>query len=127
MLSNEARKTIIKAHEKGYKSKELADIFEVDVSTVNTLIRQYKETGSYELRTHERGRKSSLTEDDRKNIYALVSQNPDTTIDEIIEKLNLKLKNEAVRRIVRKMGFVYKKKSLHASERERSRCNRTEK
>lgn len=131
MLSNEARSTIIKAHEKGYKSKELADIFEVDVSTINTLIRQYKETGFYELRTHERGRKSSLTEDDKKNIYNLVSQNSDITIDEIIEKLNLKLnlklKNKAVRRTVRKMGFVYKKKSLHASERERSRCNRTAK
>ena len=37
MLSNEARSTIIKAHEKGYKSKELADIFEVDVSSINTL------------------------------------------------------------------------------------------
>lgn len=123
MLSNEARSTIIKAHEKGYKSNELADIFEVDVSNINKLIRQYKKTGSYELRTHERGRKSSLSEDDRKKIYDLVSQNPDITINEIIEKLNLKLKNEAVRRAVRKMGFVYKKKSLHATERHRSRCN----
>ena len=44
-----------------------------------------------------------------------------------IEKLNLKLKNEAVRKAVRKMGYVYKKKTLHASERERSRCGQSEK
>lgn len=123
MLSNEARKIIIKAHEKGYKTAEIAYIFDVDVSSINKLLRQYKETGSYELRTHERGRKAALTDNDRKNIFALIDENPDITINEIIEKLNLKLKNEAVR----KMGYVYKKKTLHASERERSRCGQSEK
>lgn len=123
MLSNEARKTIIEAHEKGHKTKELADIFGVDVSNINRLIRQYKETGSYELHIHERGKKPTLSETDRENIAALIYENPDITIDEIIEKLNLNLKNEAVRRAVRKMGFVRKKKSLHASERERPRCS----
>lgn len=123
MLSNEARKTIIEAHEKGHKSKELADIFGVDVSNINKLIRQYKKTGSYELRTHERGRKPTLSEEDKKNIATLIMENPDITINEIIEKLNLNLKNEAVRKAVRKMGFVRKKKSIHASERDRSRCS----
>ena len=104
MLSNEARKIIIKAHEKGYKTAEIADIFDVDVSSINKLLRQYKKTGSYELRTHERGRKAVLTDDDRKNISALIDENPDI-----------------------KMGYVYKKKTLHASERERSRCGQSEK
>ena len=35
MLSNEARKIIIKAHEKGYKTAEIADIFDVDVSSIS--------------------------------------------------------------------------------------------
>lgn len=43
-------------------------------------------------------------------------------IDEIIEKLGLHVTNECVRKTVIKTGYVYKKKSLHASERERSRC-----
>ncbi len=74
MLSNEVRKTIIEAHEKGHKSKELADIFGVDVSNINKLIRQYKKTGSYKLRTHERGRKPSLSEEDKENIAALIRE-----------------------------------------------------
>lgn len=127
MLSNEARKIIIEAHEKGNKSKEIADIFGVDVSSINRLIRQYNETGSYKLRTHERGRKSSLSEKDKQNIAALINESPDITIDEIIEKLNIKLHYETVRKVARKMGFVYKKKSLHASERERSRYGRSAK
>ena len=48
-------------------------------------------------------------------------------IDEIIEKLNLHVSNETVRTKVIKLGYTYKKKSLHASERERSRCKGTKK
>lgn len=44
---------------------------------------------------------------------------PDITINEIIEKLSLKVTNETVRKAVIKMGYRYKKKSLHASERYR--------
>ncbi len=115
MLRNEERKMLIEAHEKGYKSKELADIFGIDKSSVNRMVRQYKKTGSYELRTYNCGRKSVLTDSDLKNISELIDANPDITINEIIEKLNLKIKNEAVRKAVIKMGYVYKKKSLHAS------------
>ena len=43
---------------------------------------------------------------------------------EIIEKLDLHVTNETVRKAVIKMGYVYKKKSLYASERERPRCKR---
>ena len=123
MLSNRERKLLIDAHEKGYKSVQLSDIFGVSVSSVNRIIRQYKMTGSYELRTHNRGRKSIFAESDLNNIANAINSQPDITINEIIEKLNLSATNEAVRKTVIKMGYRYKKKSLHASERERSRCS----
>jgi len=100
----------------------LADIFGIDESSVNRIVRQYKKTDSYELRTYNCGRKPVLTDDDLKNISELIDTNPDSTINEIIDKLNLKVKNEALRKAVIKMGYVYKKKSLHASEHHRSRC-----
>jgi len=58
-----------------------------------------------------------------KNISELIDAQPDITIDEIIKKLQLKAVNETVRKAVVKMGYVYKKKSLYASERERPRCS----
>lgn len=91
MLKNEERKLLVEAHEKGYKSKELADIFGIDESSVNRIIRQYKKTGSYELRTYKCGRKSILIETDLENISRLIDTNPDITINEIIEKLKMKL------------------------------------
>ena len=123
MLSNKERKLLAEAHEKGYKSIELSEIFNISINSVNRIIRQKKRTGSCELKTHNSGRKSILSEVDLKNISELIDTQPDITINEIIEKLNLKAVNETVRKAVVKMGYVYKKKSLYASERERPRCS----
>lgn len=123
MLSNKERKLLVEAYEKGYKSKELSEIFNISINSVNRIMRQKKKTGSYELKTHNSGRKSILSETDLKNISELIDAQPDITINETIEKLNLKAVNETVRKAVVKMGYLYKKKSLHASERERPRCS----
>ena len=119
MLSNEERKLLVDAHEKGYQTKDLAEIFKISVNSVNRIIRQKKRTGSCELKTHNCGRKSILTETDFKHISELITTQPDITINEIREKLNLKVTNETVRKAVITMGYRYKKKSLHASERYR--------
>ena len=39
-----------------------------------------------------------------------------------LEKLQLHVSDETVRKAILKLGYVYKKKSLHASEQERPRC-----
>lgn len=122
MLHNEARELLVEAYEKTGNAKEVAKCFSVDTSTVYRLNRQKKATGSVKLRTNQRGRKPSLTPTDLSNIDQAIREQPDITIDEIIKKLNLHVANETVRKAVIKMGYVYKKKSLHASERERSRC-----
>lgn len=124
MLSNEERKKLVEAHKKGYASKDLAEIFKISTNSVNRIIRQEKTTGSCENKTYNCGRKSILTEADLKNISHLIDSQPDITINEIIEKLDLKVSNETVRKETIKMGYIYKKKSLHASERERPRCSR---
>lgn len=121
MLHNEAREMMIKAYEKTGNAKAVAECYGVDVSTVYRLERQKKRTGSVKLRTNQRGRKALLSQEDLSNIDKTIQQQPDITIDEIIKKLNLHVSNETVRTAVIKMGYTYKKKSLHASERERPR------
>jgi len=124
MLHNEARELLVEAYEKTCNAKEVAECFAVDTSTVYRLSRQKKATGSVKLRTSKRGRKPSLSPEDLSNIDKAIQEQPDITIDEIIERLNLNVTNETVRKAVIKMGYVYKKKSLYASERERPRCKR---
>lgn len=124
MLHNEARNLLVKAYEKSHDAQEVAEFFSVDKSTVYRLYKQKRLTGSVDLRTSRRGRKPSLTDGDMGNIDKAVAEQPDITIDEIIEKLGLRVSNETVRKAVIKLGYVYKKKSFYSAERERSRCQR---
>ena len=63
-----------------------------------------------------------ITLEDEEHIKELIDKNNDITIHDINETLNLGVCDEAVRKRVVKMGFQYKKKSLHATESDRSRC-----
>ena len=57
-----------------------------------------------------------------QEIDQLIMAQPDITIDEIIEKQGLSVSDETVRKAVIGLGYVYKKKSFYAAERERVRC-----
>lgn len=122
MLQNEARKLLIKAWNKTHNAKEIAECVSVSTSTVYRLEKRMRETGSVETRTSQRGRKPALSQNDIQNIDQLIQQQPDITIHEIVEKLQLHVSDETVRKATLKLGYVYKKKSLHASEQERPRC-----
>ena len=122
MLHNEARKLLIEAWNKIHNAKEIAECYYVNTSTVYRLEKRMRETGSVETRVSQRGRKQALKQTDIENIDNLIKSQPDITIHEINEKLQLSVSDETVRKAVLKLGYVYKKKSLHASEQERPRC-----
>ena len=122
MLHNEARKLVLEAWDKTHNVREIAKYFSVNESTVYRLIEERARTGSYETRTQLRDRKTILTEKQHHDILELVQEQPDITMKEIVETLHLPVGDEAVRRFLIKQGYIYKKKSLHAKEQERSRC-----
>ena len=127
MLSTEVRELMVKAYEKSHNAAEVARNFSVNRGPVYEYVNRKKNNQSLEVKTSQRGRKSKLTQNNLDDIKNAINQQPDITIHEITETLALPVSDETVRREVVKMGFVYKKKSLHASERERSRCERKEK
>ena len=119
MLSQEERELLIKIYEKTHDVKMIAEIFGVNERTVYERIHDYKERGTTELRTHQRGRKSLITAEDEERIKELIQKNNDVTIHEINETLKLNVNDETIRQHVVKMGFRYKKKSIYAAERGR--------
>ena len=121
MLHNETRNLLIQAYNKTHNAKEVAECFSVDVSTVYRLVEQMKREGSVSVKTSLRGRKASLKEADLQKIQELVQQKPNITLQEIIDTLQLKICIETVRKALIKLGYSYKKKSLHASEQEKRR------
>lgn len=120
MLEKQTRELPVKSYEKSYNVSEAARNFSVNRTTVYNYIN--KNNISFEVRTNLRGRKPKLTQKNPDEIRSLIEEQNDMTIHEITERLGLTVSDETVRRAVIKMGYVYKKKSLYASERERSRC-----
>ena len=107
MLHNEARKLLIEAWNRTHNAKEVAECFGVNTSTVYRLVKRMRETGSVETRTSLRGRKPSLSQKDIENIDCLIQQQPDITINEIIDTLQLHVSDETVRKTILKLGYVY--------------------
>ena len=86
------------------------------------LVEQMKREGSVSVKTSLRGRKASLKEADlQKNTRTCTTKTRYYTPG-IIDTLQLKICIETVRKALIKLGYSYKKKSLHASEQERPRC-----
>ena len=126
MLHNEARNLLVQAYEQTHDVQTVAKCFQVSTSTVYRLSGQMKKTGSVDLQTSQRGRKAALTEENLHEIDQLIIAQPDITIDEIIEKLGVTVSNETMRKAVIRLGYVYKKKSFYEAERERVRCESSE-
>lgn len=122
MLHNEAQKLLVKGYEKGGSVEAIAQAYSVGERTVYRLAQQKRETGSVALRTSQHGRKPALTEEDKKNINQCAEERADITIDEIWEKLQLRVSYSTVGRAVQAMGYTLKKKSVYTSERDRLRC-----
>lgn len=122
MLHNEARELLVEAYAKHPVAKDIAEVFSISTSSVHRLVRQKAKTGTVELRVSQRGRKKLLSKEDVQRIQALIEAHNDITIEEIRETLGLKASYSTVERAVRGLGYTVKKKSLHASERDRARC-----
>ncbi len=122
MLHNEARELLVQGYEATHDVEVIAKAYSVSKWTVYRLVEQKRKTGSVALRTSQRGRKPLLTQEDQARIRECIEETPDISIDELREKLKLKASYSTVERAVNRMGYTYKKKSLHATERERLRC-----
>ena len=122
MLHNEARKLLVEAYEKTHDAKGIALAYGVSVPTVYRLAEQKAKTGSVDLRVSKRGRKRVLGQDALEKIAKTIDAQPDITLAEIVEKLELAVGIETVRRAIQAMGYRRKKKMIHASEQERPRC-----
>ena len=122
MLHNEARNLLAEAYEKTHDAKGIALAYGVSVPTVYRLAEQKAKTGSVDLRVSARGRRRVLGQEALEKIAETIEAQPDITLAEIVEKLELPVGIETVRRAIQAMGYRRKKKMIHASEQERPRC-----
>jgi transposase len=109
-MSNDLRKRIIEAKARGDTNKKIAMEKEISESAIERLLALYRSTGSYEPRIHHRGRKPRLTLDQLESVRVRILAQPDISLLELIEELNLPVCESALCRTVNnKLGLVRKK------------------
>ena len=122
MLHNETRELLVEGYERTHDAERIAGDYGISKWTVYHLSEQKRSRGSVLLKTSQRGRKPLISEEQKAKIRTCIEEKPDITINELREKLALQTSYPTVARIVHNMGYTMKKKTMHASEQERSRC-----
>ena len=110
-ISNEKRELLISAKQRGEKEEDIAKWLDVSKSSVGTIWGLYRKTGSF-LPIPYTGRPSSITEEQIDAIHAEEAENPDITLDELIEKLSLPIRKSQLSRLLISLGYSFKKRQL---------------
>ena len=104
------RKRIIEAKLRGDTEGTIAREKEVSKSTITKLWALYKESGSYEPRPNPNGRKPALSLQQLDMIANRINEQPDISLGELIDELNLPVCVSALCRTVNnKLGLRFKK------------------
>ena len=115
-LSLDLRQRILASYDAGEGTRQdIADRYRVSLGMVKKLLSQRKKTGDIAPRHSYSGRKPYFTQEHRQQIKALIDRQPDITLWEIREQLNLDCTLPAIHYVLRDMGMSFKK-TLHASE-----------
>lgn len=106
----EIRSIVIAAYQAGTASRrQLADIFGYHIETIGRWIRQSRQERLSPLpRGH---RRSVFSAKELIRLAAYIESNPDATLNELREHFGKKCSLPALHKIIRNIGYVFKKNS----------------
>lgn len=100
-----------------WTQKEVAQRFRVSLGMVKKVLWQRSRTGEIEARHRFSGRKARLLPEHGKEMKKLVAKEPDLTLREIKERLELDCTIGAIHWGLARLGLTYKKRhSMRPSE-----------
>ena len=110
--SDDLRERVIEAVEAGASRREAAESFNLCPSSAVKWLRRWHDTGS--AKAKPTGGSRSRLEEHAKELLALVAEQPDLTLDEIVaamRKLRIRGSRTAVWRFFARHDFTFKKKA----------------
>jgi len=108
--SIDLRQRVVEAYENGEGTqKEIAQLFGVSLSWFESLLRQWRETGSVLPKPHGGGRQAEITGKALERLKTLVDKNPGATLEELRRKCRTKGSIMSVFRALRRLGITRKK------------------
>jgi len=109
-ISDEKREIIIEAKKRGEKEKTILNwVNDISRSSITKIYKQYKQTGNHKPKPYP-GSKSKLTKQQDEQIKNKIHEQPDITLNELIDELKLDLTESGLSRHLKEMGLTFKKR-----------------
>ena len=125
-ISNEKRALLIGAKKRGETEKDIAKWLEISERSVTTIWKRYRESGSFEPIPYP-GRTPLLTKEKWEETKIFVANNPDATLDEIIEELSLPIQKSRLSVLLIEAGLSFKKRHCTQKNNNGKMCKKNEK
>jgi transposase len=110
--SMDLRRKVLQACDDGWPTKDVARMFKVARSWVRRLKQRRRDEGTIEPGAQQHGPEPELTKDDRQRIKVALKAQPDLTLLQLRERLNLSVSEPTIWRAARAMGFSFKKRAF---------------
>lgn len=109
--SLDLRQRIITSYDQDEGTREdIAKRYRVSLGLVAKLLHQRRRTGDIAARHHRSGRKPKLLGTHRRQLRALLHQQPDLTLRELHAGLGVDCSLQAIHYVLEAMGLTYKKR-----------------
>jgi len=109
-LSKEVRELIIYHKEKGAKNAEIANWLKITERSVERILKLYREQKTVEAKPQNKGRKPAFSSNKMEQITAKIEEQPDITLEELVEHFELNISISALSRKLKKSGLSFKKR-----------------
>jgi len=109
-LPQSVRENIIYHHKNGAKNEEIAKWLRVSKSSVKRIIRLHRERKTIRVKAYKRGRKPAFSNQKLEEIEAKIAEQPDITLDELVEYFELNISISALCRKLIKKDLTFKKR-----------------
>lgn len=104
--SADLRDRVLRAYGRGMKTRQIAHLFQISPAWARRVKQRQRENGET---THRRMGSPGITIVDRRQLAALVRENPDATLREIRSRLGVSCALSTLCMALRKMGLTFKK------------------
>ena len=122
-LSKELRELIIHHKENGSKNREIANWLKITERSVERILKLYREEKTIDPKPHNKGRKPAFCEKKMEKIRAKIAEQPDITLEELVEHFALKISISALSRKLAKAELTFKKRRYFAKNNFVPMCN----
>ena len=103
------RKRILQLYERGKSTREISEFLGFCVAAVRRVRQQYRQRGTLLPQTHRCGRKTLLTEQRKRRLQRLLSEQPDATLAELGARMDRPFRTSTIDLWLRQLGWRYKK------------------